>query len=294
MIARRRWPHRALHTLVVLGALGAPAAAQPGPPHITRLVVNGGANLTTADEVTVEFQYTHPAAPGVPIPYVRVRVKPPGGVLPPWGRFFDAGGRHVFTVKLLPGSASPPGGTYEIQVQLQDGGARSSNVATGHVIRASPTPSAPPAPVQYRITGTSIPELIGFARLRGYLNTAAPMNSGAQCASSQNGAFWHLRVSKMVVPVPLGTEALPTPTCRFGFFQGKNLQHGWRYVSSAFEPFADRPASWSSYGPAPSGLSAAFSITVTGTDLVGAQEVRMNEVVFEGPPGAHWQQAFRP
>lgn len=278
---------------VSLVAVAPPATAQPGPPQITRLVVNGGANLTVADQVTVEFHYTHPAAPGVPIPYFRMRVKPPGGTHLQWGRFFDAGGRNTYTVKLLPGNPSPPGGTYEIQVQLQDGGARSSNVATGHVIRASPTPSALPAPVEYRIRGTEIPTLLGFARLRGYLNTSAPMNKGAQCISRQNGGSWHLRVQRMVVPVPLVTDTLPV-TCEFGFFKGKQLQYGWKYRSSAFQAWATQPATWSPYGPAPTGLSAAFSITVVPSGPMGQGEVVMTEVIFEGPPGSRWQDAFKP
>lgn len=279
----------AVSLVVVAGS----AAAQPGPPQITQLIINGGANLTNADQVTVEFRYTHPAAPGVPIPYFRMRVKPPGGQHLPWGRYRETQGRNVFTMKLLPGSPSPPGGTYEIQVQLQDGGARSSNVATGHVIRASPTPTALPAPVEYRIRATDIPALIGHARLRGYLNTAAPMNTGAQCSSKQTSGHWHLRVQKTVVPVPLATEYLPEPTCEFGFFKGKPLQYGWKYKASTFEPWSTQPATWAPYGPAPTGLSAAFSITVVGRGPMGQGEVRMTEVVLEGPPGSRWQDAFR-
>lgn len=294
MIDRRRERRLVLSALVAVMTLTAPVEAQPGPPQITGLIVNGGANLTTADQVTVEFQYSHPAAPGVPIPYFRMRVKPPGGNHLPWGGYFDTNGRNRFTVKLLPGHPAPPGGTYEIQVQIQDAGARSSNVATGHVIRASPTPSALPAPVEYRVRAADIPALIGFARLRGYLNTAAPMNMGAQCASRQVGGFWQLRASKTTIPVPLAAEAQASPTCEFGFFKGKALQYGWKYKSSAFEPWATQPAEWNPYGPAPTGLSAAFSVTVFASGAMGQGEVRMTEVVFEGPPGSRWQDAFKP
>lgn len=269
-----------------------PGTAQPGPPQITKVVVNGGANLTTADLVSVEVFYNHPAAPGAPIPYYRIRVKPPGGVPPPWSRFFDALQRNMFTVNLVLRGGQPLGGTYEIQVQLQDAGGRVSNTGIGHVIRASPTPSALPSAVEYRVSGAQVATLIGYARLRGYLNTAQPLNFGATCSSQQNAGYWHLRVAKMVVPVPLGTEALPNPTCLFGFFKGKKLQYGWRFKSATFERWSVQPADWDDYGPSPSGLDAFFSITVTPVGPLGQGEVRLKDLVLEGPPGATWQDAF--
>jgi len=291
----RRGLRRHLWVVVCCAAFTGSAAAQPGPPQITRLVVNGGANLTTADQVSVEFQYTHPAAPGAPIPYYRMRVKPPGGNHLPWGRFFDAGGRSTFTMKLLPGDPSPPGGTYEIQVQLQDGGGRASNVGIGHVIRASPTPTALPAPVAYRIRGAEVATLIGEARLKGYRNTARSLNVGGLCSSRQNAGAWHLRVQKAAVPVPLATElAIATPTCVFGFFEGKLLQYGWRFKSATFERWPTQPANWDDYGPDPSGRDASFEITVMPTGPLGAGEVTLTELVFEGPPGSQWRQAFMP
>jgi hypothetical protein len=257
--------------------------------------VNGGANLTTADQVSVEFQYTHPAAPGAPIPYFRMRVKPPGGNHLPWGRYFDANGRNSFTVKLLPGHPSPPGGTYEIQVQIQDGGARYSNVATGHVIRASPTPSTLPAPVEYRVGGSEVPGLIGHARLRGYLNTAEPLNNTSQCSSWQNDGQWHLRMAKLVIPVPLGAQATPQPRCRFGFFKGKPLQYGWRLKSAAFTSWSREPATWVvEQAIKPTGMDAWFSIAGTGTGAMGSGEVRVSTLIFEGPPGSTWRDAFKP
>ncbi len=273
----------------------ASSAAQPGAPQITKVVVNGGANLTNADQVNVEVLYTHPAAPGAPIPYYRLRVKPPNRGLPAWGEFLDAGQRNVFVAVLTPRGATPVGGTYEIQVQLRDAAGRESGVAGGHVIRASPTPSQLPPPVEYRVSGSEVATLIGFARLQGYLNTAEPLNSTSNCSSWQNDGHWHLRMQKLVIPVPLGTEAAPAPRCRFGFFKGKALQYGWHLKSAAFESWPQQPATWVIENPIKStGIDAWFSIAATATGSMGSGEIRLRELVLEGPPGAEWRKAFQP
>lgn len=263
-------------------------------PQITKVIVNGGANLTTEDQVSVEVLYNHPAAPGVPIPFYRLRVKRPDGPLPQWGDYAAAGGRNAFVAVLIPRGARVVGGTYEIQVQLRDGQGQESAVAIGHVIRASPVPSTLPPPVDYTVTGSEVPTLIGVARLRGYLNTAQGLNSGAACSSWQNDGHWHLRAQKVLVPVPGANEALPNPTCLFGFFKGKKLQFGWRFKSATFESWPKQPATWASYGPAPSGLDAFFSVTVVPTGPMGQGEVRLTTLVFEGPQGSTWQDAFVP
>lgn len=274
-------------------AFVAPAAAQPAPPQITKVIVNGEANLTTADQVNVEVLYNHPAAPGMPIPFYRLRVKPPNRGLPQWGSFVEAGERNVFVAVLTPRGMTPVGGTYEIQVQLRDADGRESNVAGGHVIRASPTPTVIPG-VEYRVSGSEVAELIGFARLEGYLNTAEPLNGTSNCSSKQNDGHWHLRMQKLVVPVPLGTEAAPAPRCRFGFFKGKLLQYGWHLKSAALESWSQEPATWVIENAIKAtGLDAWFSIAGAATGAMGSGEIRLRELVLEGPPGSDWRKAFR-
>ena len=271
-----------------------PGAAQPGPPTISKVTINNGSPSTFNDEVTVEVQYTHPAAPSVPIPFYRVRVTRPGEVAQPWAYKANTGGRNAFTALLMPRGQTPLFGPHVIDVQLRDGAGRESAIAQGTVLRLLAGRPPTVASVEYRVAATDIPALVGFARLNGYLNTAEPMNPTSTCSSWQNGGHWHLRMQKLVVPVPGVNEVSPTPRCRFGFFKGKALQYDWRLKSAAFDSWASEPATWVvEHAIAPTGRDAWFSIVGVATGAMGNGEIKVREFVFEGPPGLEWRKAFK-
>lgn len=285
---------RALLAVVAVAVGAASAAAQPGPPVITGLAVPGGTTVST-DRLSVVVSYQHPAMVGAPIPFYRIRTKRPDDAMQAWGTFQpNERNTNTFSVWLQRRQMTDPfPGEHIIEVQLRDGQGQVSQpvaIAVTRVVTAPPA-VASGTPVEYRVTAAALAELLGVARLRGYLNTAEAMNPNSRC-SSQQGA--NQRWELYVVHVLGG--GVPSPRCRFRFFTGRTLQTGWHLRSAAFVPDPGIPVTYVfEHAIKPVGTDASFSVVATAPGAVTPRGwMSLTELVFEGPANTEWRQAFRP
>ncbi len=297
---------------VVFAAL--PVSAQPRPPAITSVLINGGATTTTSDQVTMRFTYTHEAAAGVPIPFYRLRAKSPDSDFPAWGQFVEnPRGVSQFTVVLVQRGRDPIPGLHTIELQLKDNLGQESVVATGSITRIP----APVPRVEYRLTGSTVREAIAYGESLSYGQFSTPANFNSRCAHTLDAAGGpQVSVAGYPPPAQLFTGN-PQPECLFRFLQHKPLQEGWvlKRVSAAIDaPFPGGCPS-ANCSPTVGPLSSlGFSIRLrtprvseevlgenpngltagTGVFYSLIHTATITELVFEGPGNRVWRDAFRP
>ena len=290
--------------------------AQPGPPVINRVELNGGAATTTSDQVTMEYFFDHPAAIGNPIPFYRIRKKSPDGPFPPWGPYeANVRGVNKLTVVLVRrNGVTPIPGLHTVELQIKDGLGQESAVASASIQRVVP----PPPPAQYTLTGSQVSAVLVLAEQRSYKWFVTPRNANSQCSrddapTNAPGVALHV-FAKVPLPGGLSTSD-PRPECQFRFLQGKPLQAGWRLLRVGLNRCPAESCQLSLDGQA-----AGFTIVkrvefVGGAPARPAQdptpnspvsqgspagwyytsgEVIITELVFQGPSGAQWQDAFVP
>jgi hypothetical protein len=282
--------------------------AQPGPPVITRVELNGGAETTTSDQVALAFSYEHPAAIGVPIPWYRIRKKSPDGTFPAWG-VYEANYRRLnrFTVVLdRRNGVTPLPGPHTVELQLKDDLGQESAVASATITRVLP----PPPPAQYPLTGADIGQAIALAETRGYGWFVTPANGNSGCVRKDGSLGTWLRAgAKAPGPVALSSVD-PRAACLWRFMQHKPLRTGWRIarvevkVGTDFTPCV-APNCSVTFG-SQAGQGAGFTVSHRVPPFMGgvvqstppmyreAADATITTLVLEGPPGAQWQDAFVP
>jgi hypothetical protein len=256
------------------------------------VTVNGGSDVTS-DRLAITITYTHPAAPGVPIPWYRIRTWHSGRTAPNWGTYQANTQRtNVFNVQLFrAGMINPIPGGHTIEIQIKDAADRES--APRAVIVNRVVTAVAIQPVQHRVAGAEVAALLGFARLEGYLSNAEPLNANSECVGKVLYNEWTLYISTLN-PFGGGAKVMP-PRCRYRFFTGKALQPGWHLRSVNLQSLFEADTKWVFESPIkPSGTDASFAIVATKTAPGAHTWIVVKDFVFDGPPNANWRQAFKP
>jgi hypothetical protein len=177
---------------------------------------------------------------------------------------------------------------------------------------------------EYVVEGNTARGVPNFARPFGYSFQATPLSATAQCGvgSGNTPGFSNAPVYMLQPPgapstLPITDElsfhlvaATPTaalgknvvlPRCGFSVFTGKRLRPGWRLMSASLTRNVNHPGTgmWTFFiDRAPNGTDdASFSVQASMSSfsvVFSAVMLEMNRLVFRGPAGKTWQDAFRP
>jgi len=292
-------------------ALGATTAVSTqSAPTITSFTINNGVADTASDQVTLRFGYTNPAAPGQPIAQYRIRYKSP--TQGDWFAFgqWQAGptGTPTLQMVLARSGITPIPGEHRYQLQIRDVKGQMSDTAEAVIRRTgaatAPTPTASPVPVltqAYRVTGGQVAELVRVAKQRGFRITALPVNTNSVCwlEDEANDAKFMMDAKGMF-------QLQPVPQCRFRVFEGQRLQPNWHLKSIVFDEGVQIARSrWVMEQPLkPSGQDASFvvygqltmpeRVMPSPLSWLCCAERPIKELVFNGPVGKTWRNAFEP
>jgi hypothetical protein len=301
-----RAPLTALFALV----LGAAVVSTQAPPAITSFTINNDAPETASDQVTLQFGYSNPAAVGQPIAHYRIRYKSPTQA-----DFFAFGqwqpgppGMPALQMVLARNGLTPIPGEHRYELQIRDVKGQMSATATAVIRRTGaatgPSPAPRPAPVlvqTYRVTGGQVAELVRVAQQRGFRITVLPVNTNSECwlEDTGNDAKFMMNAKRLL-------QLQPVPQCRFRVLEGQRLQPNWHLKSIAFDEGLQVARSrWVVEQPLkPSGQDASFvvygqltmpeRVLPSPLSWLCCAERPIRELVFNGPVGKTWRQAFEP
>jgi len=301
---------RAPLTALVALVLGTAVVSTQAPPTITSFTINNGAPETASDQVTLRFGYSNPAAVGQPIAHYRIRYKSPTQA-----DFFAFGqwqpgppGAPVLSMVLARNGITPIPGDHRYELQLRDVRGQMSGTAVAVIRRSGaatgPSPVPAPAPVllqTYRVTGGQVAELVRVAKQRGFRITVLPVNTNSECwlEDTANDAKFMMNAKGLF-------QLQPVPQCRFRVFEGQRLQPNWHLKSIAFDEGVQIARSrWVVEQPLKaSGQDASFvvygqltmpeRVLPSPLSWLCCAERPIKELVFNGPVGKTWRNAFEP
>jgi hypothetical protein len=177
---------------------------------------------------------------------------------------------------------------------------------------------------EYVVEGDTARGVPNFAKPFGYSFQATPLTATAQCGvgSGSTPGFSNAPVYMLQAPgvpstLPIKYEmsfhlvaATPTaalgknvvlPKCSFSLFTGKRLRPGWRLMSASLTRNVNHPGTgmWTFFiDRAPNGTDdASFSVQASMASfsvVFSAVMLEIDRLVFRGPAGKTWQDAFRP
>jgi len=301
---------RRLAATLLLVTFGTTFASTQAAPTITSFTINNGAPDTASDQVTLRFSYSNPAAVGQPIAHYRIRYKSPTQA-----DFFAFGqwqpgppGAPVLTMVLARNGITPIPGDHRYELQIRDVRGQVSGTALAVIRRsgaasgASPAPASVPVVLQtYRVTGGQVAELVRVAQQRGFRITVLPVNTNSECwlEDTANDAKFMMNAKGLF-------QLQPVPQCRFRVFEGQRLQPNWHLKTIAFgegpqiarsrwvveQPLkaSGQDASFVVYGQ----LTMPERVLPSPLSWLCCAERPLKELVFDGPVGKTWRNAFEP